>query len=129
MTVDPGTGAGWEPANGVPTGALDEPAVTGVAPDAMAAGAVLPHPPVREFASPGSDPPQTGADPSEADADPSARVDEIERLLDAVESALDRLDDGTYGTCATCGEAIDDGRLRADATVLECAVCDARTAV
>ncbi len=134
MTVDPGTGAGWEPASGVPTapfeappadrglpGAPTAPAVPGAAPEALTSSQVSP-------ASPGEDP-SPDEDPSPATADPSSRVEEIEHLLDAVESALDRLDDGTYGTCATCGQPIDDARLRADATALECAVCDARTTV
>jgi RNA polymerase-binding transcription factor DksA len=33
--------------------------------------------------------------------------------LDQVEAALARLDAGTYGTCAVCGEAIAEGRLEA----------------
>lgn len=33
--------------------------------------------------------------------------------LDDVERALGRLDDGTYGTCEACGEAIADLRLEA----------------
>jgi DnaK suppressor protein len=35
------------------------------------------------------------------------------RQLDEVEHALHRLDDGTYGTCETCGAAIDLARLEA----------------
>jgi len=31
--------------------------------------------------------------------------------LDDVEHALSRLDDGTYGTCQVCGQALDDDRL------------------
>ncbi|MDQ0801018.1 TraR/DksA C4-type zinc finger protein [Arthrobacter sp. SLBN-112] len=33
--------------------------------------------------------------------------------LDQVEAALARLANGTYGTCAVCGEPISDGRLEA----------------
>ncbi|TLM73578.1 TraR/DksA C4-type zinc finger protein [Pseudarthrobacter sp. NamB4] len=33
--------------------------------------------------------------------------------LDQVEAALARIADGTYGTCAVCGEDIADGRLEA----------------
>jgi RNA polymerase-binding transcription factor DksA len=33
--------------------------------------------------------------------------------LDQVEAALARIADGTYGTCAVCGEAIAEGRLEA----------------
>ena len=35
------------------------------------------------------------------------------RQMDEVEHALRRLDDGTYGTCETCGVAIDLARLEA----------------
>lgn len=37
--------------------------------------------------------------------------DQLRRELDDVEHALTRLDDGTYGTCETCGEPIGDDRL------------------
>src|SRR6187399_3651357 len=33
--------------------------------------------------------------------------------LDEVEKALAKLDDGTYGRCETCGEAISEARLEA----------------
>ena len=36
-----------------------------------------------------------------------------EHLLHEVNSALARLDDGTYGTCTTCGRRIADERLEA----------------
>lgn len=36
---------------------------------------------------------------------------EAERTLDDVEHALHRLEQGTYGTCAVCGEPIDEARL------------------
>jgi RNA polymerase-binding transcription factor DksA len=36
-----------------------------------------------------------------------------EHLLDEVDAALARLDDGTYGTCAACGQRIPDERLEA----------------
>jgi RNA polymerase-binding transcription factor DksA len=37
----------------------------------------------------------------------------LQEQLDDVEHALKRLDDGSYGTCETCGEAIADARLEA----------------
>jgi DnaK suppressor protein len=36
-----------------------------------------------------------------------------EHLLGKVEEALQRLDDGTYGTCAVCGDRIPEERLHA----------------
>jgi DnaK suppressor protein len=37
----------------------------------------------------------------------------LQEQLDDVEHALHRLDEGTYGTCETCGEAIAEPRLEA----------------
>ena len=39
--------------------------------------------------------------------------DTLQGLLDEVRHALKRLDEGSYGTCATCGEPIPEGRLEA----------------
>lgn len=50
-------------------------------------------------------------------------VDRVDRLLDDVERALARLDDGTYGRCAVCGDAIDDARLAVEPTVERCGSC------
>jgi len=50
-------------------------------------------------------------------------VDAVDGLLDEVELALARLDDGTYGRCEVCGEAIDDGRLAAQPIIRTCASC------
>jgi len=54
---------------------------------------------------------------------PESTIDEVDRLLDEVEAALARLDDGTYGTCAGCGSAIDDARLSREPTVRTCTAC------
>lgn len=40
--------------------------------------------------------------------------------LKRIDAALERIEDGTYGTCLTCGEAISDARL---AAVPEAALC------
>lgn len=40
-------------------------------------------------------------------------LEQVEAELADVERALARLDDGTYGTCQACGEAIGDERLEA----------------
>jgi RNA polymerase-binding transcription factor DksA len=50
-------------------------------------------------------------------------VDAVDGLLDEVELALARLDDGTYGRCEECGEAIDDGRLAAQPIIRRCGSC------
>ena len=43
-----------------------------------------------------------------------------EAELDAVEHALQRLDDGSYGSCEVCGNALDDAQLAADPTARFC---------
>ena len=40
-------------------------------------------------------------------------LEQVEAELADVERALQRLDEGSYGTCQACGEAIDDERLEA----------------
>lgn len=40
-------------------------------------------------------------------------LEQVEAELHDVERALKRLDDGTYGTCEACGQAIGDERLEA----------------
>ncbi|MDQ0673083.1 MULTISPECIES: TraR/DksA C4-type zinc finger protein [Micrococcaceae] len=43
----------------------------------------------------------------------SALLQQSSAGLDQVDAALARIADGTYGTCAVCGEAIAEGRLEA----------------
>lgn len=43
-----------------------------------------------------------------------------ERVLDDVDRALLRLDEGTYGVCEVCGEAIDGETLAASPTARTC---------
>ena len=64
--------------------------------------------------------PEAVAEPDESvlDVDALAR---IEAELADVARALERLDEGTYGTCAACGTALDDGVLAADPTASRCA--------
>ena len=40
-------------------------------------------------------------------------LEQVEGELADVEHAMQRIDDGTYGTCEACGEAIPDARLEA----------------
>ncbi len=55
--------------------------------------------------------------------EPEQSIDAVDALLDAVERSLTRLDDGTYGACATCGSTMDDARLAAEPTVEQCGAC------
>jgi DnaK suppressor protein len=45
------------------------------------------------------------------------------RALEAVIAALQRLDAGTYGKCAVCGEPIEAARLRVLPEAAECVEC------
>jgi len=59
-----------------------------------------------------------------------AQVDALARAaagrVEEVDAALARLDAGTYGTCASCGEPIAPGRLEARPTARTCVTCAAR---
>lgn len=44
-----------------------------------------------------------------------------------IDAALKRLDEGTYGECVICGEAIAPKRLELDPAVPTCVTCAART--
>jgi DnaK suppressor protein len=52
-----------------------------------------------------------------------ATIDQVDALLDEVEGALSRIDDGTYGTCSSCGSAIDDLVLASTPTAQLCPAC------
>jgi hypothetical protein len=73
---------------------------------------------------PDADAPPAGAEPLGEEELHRSAVDAVDGLLDEVELALARLDDGTYGHCETCGEAIDDDRLAELPIVRSCARCD-----
>jgi RNA polymerase-binding transcription factor DksA len=47
-------------------------------------------------------------------------LDHAEAELEDVERALTRLDDGSYGTCEVCGEAIGDDRLARSPVTRRC---------
>jgi RNA polymerase-binding transcription factor DksA len=50
-----------------------------------------------------------------------ALLSAVESELAAIERALSRLEEGVYGTCEVCGEAIESNRLVADPAALRCA--------
>jgi DnaK suppressor protein len=54
-----------------------------------------------------------------------ALVGQARRRLAEIDAALGRVDDGSYGTCVTCGRAIPDERLAARPTALTCVTCPA----
>src|SRR5436190_18325135 len=49
--------------------------------------------------------------------------DSLERTLARTERALAKLDEGTYGLCDACGEAISPGRMRALPEGVLCLKC------
>jgi RNA polymerase-binding transcription factor DksA len=51
---------------------------------------------------------------------------ELREALGDVEAAILRLDDGTYGRCAGCGETISDARLEAMPAARFCIACASR---
>lgn len=53
----------------------------------------------------------------------SADLQSIERRLVEVEAALERLEEGSYGRCASCGVEIDDAALEADPVRATCEGC------
>ncbi|MEI7057430.1 TraR/DksA C4-type zinc finger protein [Nocardioides sp. CCNWLW239] len=53
-------------------------------------------------------------------------VRQVRRHLDEVDAALERLDQGTYGTCESCGRPIGEGRLEARPAARTCITCAAR---
>jgi DnaK suppressor protein len=55
-----------------------------------------------------------------------ALLQNAERLLEQVRDALGRLDDGTYGKCESCREAIDPARLEALPYLTLCLRCQQR---
>jgi len=53
------------------------------------------------------------------------RARELEEMQD-VEAALERIKNGIYGTCADCGDNIDQDRLEAYPTAKRCITCQNR---
>lgn len=52
-----------------------------------------------------------------------AQRERAEAKVEALEQALARVDQGTYGICADCGQAIEQARLELLPTTLYCAEC------
>jgi RNA polymerase-binding transcription factor DksA len=52
-----------------------------------------------------------------------ALANKLKETLDEVESALGKLDDGTYGTCESCGDPIAEARLEAMPIARRCMSC------
>jgi len=66
-------------------------------------------------------------DALQAQAMAKASVERREAMLRDIEAALKRIDDGSYGLCQDCDEAIDPRRLEIDPTVLRCIDCASKS--
>jgi DnaK suppressor protein len=55
-----------------------------------------------------------------------AELDRDLAELEQVEAARRRIDEGRYGLCADCGDAIDVQRLHAEPAALRCLACQGR---
>ena len=53
-------------------------------------------------------------------------VESLKRQLDSVDAALGKIDAGTYGICATCGEQIGADRMEFRPTSVRCMDCKTR---
>jgi DnaK suppressor protein len=76
-------------------------------------------------------PPDAPADradgPTVAERQAESVLDELQRrTLAQINAALDRFDDGTYGTCVSCGDPIPDERLEVMPTASRCLPCQHR---
>jgi len=58
-------------------------------------------------------------------SDPAALLARAEAQLTAVDDALRRLDEGTYGVCVRCGDALAADQLAADPLAVACPTCPA----
>ncbi len=62
-------------------------------------------------------------DALQAQAMAKASEDRRQARLRQIEAAVRRIDDGVYGDCVTCGEAIGDSRLGLDPATPTCITC------
>jgi DnaK suppressor protein len=54
-------------------------------------------------------------------------VESIKSMLDEIDAALERVEDGTYGSCADCGEDIGAERLEFRPESILCVTCKAKS--
>ena len=52
-----------------------------------------------------------------------AQIEQARTRVHQLDDALGRIDDGTYGRCAECGQAIDEGRLEVRPLSVLCVDC------
>lgn len=69
---------------------------------------------------------QSGADAGQATEERSELLGQLEHArqrVHAIDEALARMDEGSYGTCATCGDRIPAERLEARPLSVRCVRC------
>jgi len=74
---------------------------------------------IGELSDDSQHPADTGTETFEREKDLSI-LDSLERELRELEVALGRVDEGSYGTCEACGEAIPEARLEAQPAARFC---------
>jgi DnaK suppressor protein len=72
-----------------------------------------------------ADPADAGANLSEADRS-QAVLEAAQRQRSEVVQALTRLDQGAYGQCVDCGDAVPEGRLEAKPEASRCVRCQSK---
>lgn len=55
-----------------------------------------------------------------------AQIEQARARVHQVDEALERMDDGSYGVCIECGQAIDPGRLEVRPFSVTCVDCASR---
>jgi DnaK suppressor protein len=78
-----------------------------------------------EYAGYGNHVGEAATETFEAERD-LALIGKLEQMRDQVTAALRRVDDGTYGVCFTCGQAIPKERLEALPFAGQCLSCKSR---
>ena len=53
-------------------------------------------------------------------------VDALKTQLDDIDAALEQIEEGTYGTCITCGEEIGAARLEFRPASIQCVSCKSK---
>jgi DnaK suppressor protein len=78
-----------------------------------------------EYSGYGNHTAEAASETSDAERD-LALIDNLEQMRAQVNAALKRLDEGTYGTCSSCGKPIPPERLEALPFADQCVACKSK---
>ena len=81
--------------------------------------------PLEERGEVAPDPADAGSNLSETERT-EAVITVAKQQLAEVLNALHRIDEGSYGTCADCGQRVPEGRLEAKPEAARCVACQGR---